>query len=446
MAFNQTDLGHAQRLQAAYPDHLRYLTDQETWLYWTGQHWQRDSGGAKLVQGWAKLMRHLQREPEGENLKEQDKFRAWATRNENMARIKAMREAAATLPGWRIEAARLDADPWLLGTPGGTVELRTGTLRAPRPADLISHVTRAAPDFAAEIPVWQGFLQRIFAGNEELIGSVRRLLGYCLTGQTSEQILAIFYGTGANGKSTLLDAVVHVMGEYATPGAPGVLESHDQERHPSEIADLMGRRLVTLTETDRGVRFSEGLVKRITGETTLKGRFMRQDWFEFPVTFKLIYAVNHSPMLAGADHGIKRRIMQIPFTVRISEEERDRALGDKLRAEAPGILAWLVQGCLEYQRGGLAPCRAVREATRDYLALQDTIGDFLTDCTEPGEGIAAAALYQAWAEWARGHGEKEISHKLFSLKLLERGLERERGGYERGWIGLSLKARDHHDT
>src|SRR5438445_5485216 len=244
MAFKPTDLGHARRLQAAYPDRLRYLVEQETWLYWTGQYWQRDAGGALLVQQWAALMDRLQEEPEGENEKEQDKFRTWAMRNENMVRIKAMREAAATLPAWRIKPAQLDAGPWLLGTPKGTVDLRTGTLRGARPAELISHVTRAAPDFAAEIPVWRGFLDRIFAGDPELIGSVRRLLGYCLTGQTTEQILAIFYGTGANGKSTLLDAVVHVMGDYATPGAPGVLESHDQERHHSGVASVMGGSMV----------------------------------------------------------------------------------------------------------------------------------------------------------------------------------------------------------
>ena len=273
---------------------------------------------------------------------------------------KADRRIAATVDQW-------DADPWLLNTPGGVVDLRDGGYRLHNPADYITKISGTAPDPSRPIPHWLAFLERVTAADAELIAFLQRIAGYCLTGSTSEHALFFLYGTGSNGKSTFLNAITGVIGGYCRTAPIETFTASPSDRHPTDLAGLRGARLVTAVETEEGRRWAESKIKALTGGDKIAARFMRQDFFEYTPQFKLLIAGNHKPGLRSVDEAIRRRLHLIPFTITIPAEERDLGLPDKLKAEAPGILNWMIDGCLQWQQIGLAPPKVVTDATAAYL-------------------------------------------------------------------------------
>jgi len=252
------------------------------------------------------------------------------------------RRLAATDEQW-------DRDPWLLNTPDGTIDLCTGTLRAPDPNDYITKATAVRPDPGWPIPLWLGVVSRMFerAGRPdvELIAYMQRVLGYCLTGITDEHVMWFLYGTGANGKSVLLSTIGGILACYHRIAPIETFAASAGDRHPTELAMLRGARLVTATETEEGRRWAEARIKALTGGDTIAARFMRQDFFEYKPQFKIVIAGNHRPGLRSVDEAIRRRFNLVPFATTIPSEERDPELTEKLRNEWPGILAWLIQGC-----------------------------------------------------------------------------------------------------
>jgi putative DNA primase/helicase len=259
--------------------------------------------------------------------------------------------------------------------------------------------------------------------------------------------LFFLHGMGANGKSTLIGVLQGLLGEYAKQAAPELLVSRGGDRHPTELADLFGARFVASIEVDEGKRLAETLVKQMTGGDRMKGRFMRQDFFEWEPTHKLILAANHRPEIRGTDYAIWRRIHLVPFTVQIPEEERDKQLPAKLRVELPGILTWAIAGCLDWRRNGLGVAEAVREATEGYRAEQDILSDFLEDeCTlGPDLWVSASSLHEAYVAWSGGRGQRGaavLSPTAFGSRCAERGFRSERrsvsGKQMRGWAGLRL--------
>jgi putative DNA primase/helicase len=263
-----------------------------------------------------------------------------------------------------------------------------------------------------------------------------------LTGDTGEQCLLILHGSGANGKSVLLEVLGSMLGAYAKQAAPDLLLAKTQDRHPTEIADLFGSRLVTAIETSEGRRLAEALVKQMTGGDKMKARFMRQDFFEFDATHKLWLATNHKPQVRGTDYAIWRRIRLIPFEVTIPKEEQVKGLAGKLLAEeAPGILAWMVRGCLSWQRQGLAPPSKVTEATEAYRKEMDVLQGFLDEkCViHPTAQATASALFKAYQSWCEEAGEQAETQQSFGSRLTERGFIREKKGTIE-WYGIGLLA------
>ncbi len=310
----------------------------------------------------------------------------------------------------------MDRGPGLLNCANGTLDLKTGQLREHRHGDILTKLSPVAYNPDADCEVWERFIDQIFQSNSELILFVRRLLGYCLTGDVREQILPIFWGTGANGKSTLLNAILEMMGDDYAIAARDLLLAKRGERHPTELADLFGKRLVCCVETDQGRHLAESLVKDLTGGDRIRARRIREDFWEFSPTHKVILCTNHKPVIRGTDHAIWRRVRLIPFGVTIPAAEQDKSLPNKLHAERPGILAWCVRGCLEWQREGLGLPAVVQAATSAYRDEQDMVGTFIADCCVTGLAdyrVKAGDLFGAFVAWCKRTGEKEITQRVF---------------------------------
>jgi putative DNA primase/helicase len=352
------------------------------------------------------------------------------------------RRLAATADQW-------DQDLWALNTPAGVVDLRTGAVRSHRPDDFMTKLAGAAPDSACPTSTWLAFLNRVCGGDVELIAFLQRMAGYALTGSTSEHALFFLYGTGANGKSTFLNALTACLGDYHKTAPIETFTATNSDRHPTDLAGLRGARLVTAVETEEGRRWAESKIKSLTGGDRIAARFMRQDFFEFSPIFKLVVAGNHKPGLRSVDEAIRRRFHLVPFTVTIPPEERDETLGERLKAELPGILAWVIAGCLEWQRLRLAPPPVVRDATAAYLEAEDALAAWIEDAGEPDPDAweSTQALYRSWKSWCDRTGEHAGSLKKFSQRLEDRGAAfgvrkgRDPNGL-RGFYGLRVSKPD----
>jgi putative DNA primase/helicase len=337
-----------------------------------------------------------------------------------------------------VSMDQFDADPWLLNTPAGTVDLKTGQMREHRREDCITKVTAVSPE--GDCPVWCGFIDQITDGDHTLAAFIQRACGYALTGSTQEQCLFFLFGLGANGKSVLLSTVAGIFGDYhRTAPIETFTESHT-ERHPTELAGLRSARLVTAIETEEGRRWNETKIKTLTGGDKIAARFMRGDFFEYTPRFKLFIAGNHKPSLRTVDEAIKRRLHLVPFGVTIAPEKRDAKLAERLKAEWPGILRWMIEGCVSWQRDGLNPPDAVRGATAEYMEAEDAIATWLSDCcvVDPGERAGSTELFRSWATWANVAKEPVGSHRAFSQKLEARFKPR-REKTERGFVKLRVR-------
>jgi len=332
-----------------------------------------------------------------------------------------------------------DTDPMLLNTPGGVVDLRTGGISPSDPGLHMIRATAVAPGGAC--PVFFAFLERIMAGDADLIAYLQRVLGYCLTGDTSEHALFFVYGTGGNGKSVLIDTVANILGGYSKTAPIETFAESTNDRHPTELAGLQGARLVTAVETEEGRRWAESRIKNLTGGDKISARWMRQNFFEFQPEFKLWVAGNHKPGLRSVDEAMRRRFHLIPFGVSIPEGERDANLKAKLQAEWPGILAWMIEGSLRWQELGLKPPKAVTAATAAYLEAEDLFGGWLDECCElttTGWELSSA-LFASWKSYAERAAESPGSSKRLSQMLENRGFQPKRTSQARGFEGLRLK-------
>jgi putative DNA primase/helicase len=343
-------------------------------------------------------------------------------------------------PGVPILPAQLDADPLLLNVLNGTLDLRTGTLRPHRREDYVSKLCPVEYRQDATYPLWERFLWRILAENEDLITYLQRVVGLCLTADASEQCLWLLYGCGSNGKSTFIDVLLALLGDYAMRAVSDLLLAKDREGHSTDRADLCGKRLVATMEVDEGRRLAESLMKQLTGDATIRSRRLYENNVEFLRTWKILLAVNHRPAVQGTDHAVWRRIKLIPFTVTIPDEEQDKQLGRKLLAELPGILAWAVRGCLEWQRHGLGEPEEVVQATDAYRTEQDTLARFIEDCcfVHPEARIQASRLLQVYHNWI---GNESMTQMDFTAKMEAKGHASRPGtGNRKYYHGLGLQA------
>jgi putative DNA primase/helicase len=340
---------------------------------------------------------------------------------------------AATVELW-------DANPMLLNTPGGVLDLGTGRLRPAEREDYLTKMTAVAP--GGGCPLWLSSLDRITKGNRALRGFLQRVCGYALTGVTTEQVFFFLYGTGKNGKGTFVDTAAGILGDYARTAAIETFLDSKNERHPTELAWLKGARFVTATETEGGRRWSEAKVKLLTGGDPIAARFMRKDFFEYVPQFKLIIQGNHKPGLRSVDEAIRRRFILVPFTVTIPEPERDKNLREKLREEWSGILQWAVEGCLAWQREGLNAPDVVKSPTNEYLSAEDAMGRWIEEsCVVlPNAVESVSALYADWHKWAEKNGEFAGSLKAFSQGLESRDFKPGRTSTARTFRGLAMRS------
>jgi putative DNA primase/helicase len=400
------------------------------WLQWTGERWQQD--GTLIARHCARL---ICREASAEcNKSKTSNAIASAKSVSAVERLaQADRRLAATLDQW-------DADPWLLNTPTETIDLRTGDSKPHDPADYLTKIAGIAPAGGCPIPTWQSFLNRVTDSNMELQKYLQRMAGYSLTGLAREHALFFLYGLGANGKTTFINAITACAGDYHRAAQIETFTASNHDRHPTELAGLRGARLVTAIETEEGRRWAESRIKTLTGGDKIEARFMRQDFFEYTPQFKLIIAGNHKPGLRSVDEAIRRRFNLIPFTVTIPPAERDESLPDKLKVELPGILAWMIDGCLDWQERGLAPPEVVTEATAAYLEAEDATAAWIEEAGDRDLNAweKSSDLYASWVTWAKGTGEYEGTQKRFSQNLETRGFTCERRQKARGYRGLRL--------
>jgi putative DNA primase/helicase len=420
----QTDVGNAAIFRTLYGDDIRYCYAYRKWFVWDGKRFVIDDTGeiqrkAKMTTN--RLWRGVDKFSDPDR---RDSWKKHAKRTESAYRIKSMIELAQSEQGTAVTPHKLDIEPWLLNVENGTLDLKTGLLRAHSRKDLITKIAPVPYDKEAVCPTWDKFLDEIMPGDPDLIRFLQKAVGYSLTGDTGEQVLFILFGTGANGKSTFINTILHLLGDYGlqTPTETLLAKKHGTGI-PNDLARLKGARFVAAVEAEQGRPLAEALVKQLTGGDPVAARFLYGEYFQFYPTFKLFLSVNHRPVIKGSDHGIWRRIRLIPFNVTFRLGKRDPDLSTKLKAELPGILRWAVEGCLLWQKEGLEPPHAVEAATEDYRSDMDVVGDFIRDCCEEVSDAKTPFkdLFAKYTTWSLANGDVFPDQKEFAQALSERG-------------------------
>ena len=416
-----------------YATDLRYVSSWGRWMRWNGCRWEMDDTLAVYDLARA-ICRMAATEWAAEKPSAASRLASAATVAAVERLARADRRHAAKIEQW-------DADPWLLNTPRGTVELRIGNLRAHRRDDYITKLTAVGPaGESSSCDLWLEFLDRVTDHDVELQQFLQRMFGYALTASTREHALFFFHGGGANGKTVFVSTVGGILGDYAKIASTSTFTANNAEQHPTDLAGLRGARLVIATETEQGSRWAEAKIKALTGGDRIAARFMRQDFFEFVPQFKLIISGNHKPGLSSVDEAIRRRLFLVPFTVTIPPADRDSELCEKLKQEWPAILRWGIEGCLAWQCEGLNPPAVVRAATQQYLDTEDRLAAWLADRCLVGVGCEAPVsdLFSSWRAWCEALNEKPGSAKRFSQALESRGFRPYRTARARLFEGIGL--------
>lgn len=439
------DTGNAQRFVDLFGDKVRYCYTDKRWLWYDGRKWCTDMTGAvkrladKAVACMSAELKVYEQTDADEGTDMAKTFeKHMKSSRSNKSKNAMLNEVMHHVP---ILPSQLDRYKAALNTPGGVIDLKSGALAPHDPKNYFTKITAVEYSENADCPRWTAFLDDIFGGDKDLIRYVQKAVGYSLTGATSEQCAFFLYGTGRNGKSTFLDIIRDIFGDYAANIQPETImvRSNQSTAINSDIARLKGARLVTSVEPNEGVRINEGLLKQLTGDDTVTARKLYGDEFEFKPEFKLWMATNHKPVIRGTDTGIWRRIHMIPFTVQIPEEKIDRRLKYKLSAELTGIFRWAVEGCLLWQKEGLKMPRAVLEEVREYRREMDVISAFVEDKCTVGKGLSvkSSQLFAAYLNWAEQNNEYRMSSTKFGMELTKRFEKvRTRGGIY--FNGLSL--------
>ena len=428
-------MGFALAFAETHKDDLRFCHHAGKWYVWTGTRWQKDE--TKLAFNWArKICRDL-------NTTSDPKLAKASTAAAVERFAQADRAFAVTSAIWdaiRFCWALLQAS-WTCGT---------GILRPAERTDYITKQTAVAPDPTAERPLWTRFLDEATLGDAGLQRFLQQVAGYCLTGDVREHALFFVYGPGGNGKSVFLNVLAGLMGDYATTAAMDTFTASVTDKHPTDLAMLQGARMVSASETEEGRAWAESRIKQMTGGDTIRARFMRQDFFEYRPQFKLVIVGNHKPVLRNVDDAARRRFNIIPFVHK--PPAPDRQLEEKLKAEWPAILAWAIEGAIDWQKNGLVRPAVVADATNEYFTEQDSVRQWVEECCETGgRNICdtTAALFASWSAYAQANGEKPGTTKWFSQILHRHGYEpvAETPGHrkKRGFLRIAVKTVDTSD-
>lgn len=438
-----TDLGNAERFVGQHSDSVRYIATHKKWMVWDRKRWAPDTSGEVV-----RLAKQTVREIHEEAARCEDKERRialskHAARSESEPAIRKLLELAKTEIPIAATPDMFDRDPWLVNCESGIVDLRTGEISKHDPARMITGLAPVSYNGLAGVATnWIRFLQRI-QPDRSVREFLQRAIGYSLTGHTGEQCMFICWGSGANGKGTLVRALRNVFGDYAGTVNADAFMARAGQSIPNDLAALARKRLVEVSESGAGRKLDEALIKRVTGDDRISCRFMRGEWFEYKPEFKLILCTNSKPIVRGVDHGIWRRLRLIPFTVEIPREQWDLDLDAKLAVEKEAIFYWAVSGAVTWaQIHSLKAPEAVLAATADYRAEMDILGAWIADCceTNPSAWTATRTLHESYAKWCEQNGESAVSVRVFARQLAERGGLEAKAGHakERGWKGLKI--------
>ncbi len=431
-----------------YGEKLRYVHDVKNWLVWRDDSWVWDTDAALVRVIAGELAPKIYDEGAQFDMGQAQHFARWARVSQSEQKIDAAVSLLSNQGRIRLSLATIDSDSMLIGFDHAhqVIDLKTGCIRPAAPADYITKSLRTQfMGDSIKAVRWHAFLSQIFDGDAELIDWLHRWCGYLLTGLTKEQVFLFFFGMGANGKSVFAETIGYVMGDYSRTVSPETLtETKRQAGGASpDLADLIGCRFALSSETEDGSALAESLVKSLTGGDTITTRRLYCEPVQFQPAFKLLMLGNHKPIIKGTDIGIWRRVRLVPFMQTFSEQERDPHLLGTLKDEAPHILAWMVQGCLEWQRRGLKDVPdVVANQTADYRQEQDVIGQWLNECTkaERTSEVDTSELYTSYREWALDSGLKPASKVSLGRRLSERGYPTRRSSGKSLWGGLTLKA------
>ena len=430
-----TEDSAAQEFAGRYDGRLRFCHGTGAWFEWTGTHWKQNLTGVAFQ--WARQLARDLSENQADRIRYLTSKTSFAAGVERFA--KSAPEFAVTLEEW-------DTDPFLLGTPGGTVDLRRGLLRPARAAEGITKLTSVAPTETAMCPLWLQFLHEATGGDASLVRFLRQWAGYSLTGDTGEHALIFVCGPGGNGKSVFLNVLTGILNDYAATAAMDTFTASRNDKHTTDLAMLRGARLVTASETEEGKAWAEARIKQITGGDPITARFMRQDNFTFRPTFKLTIVGNHKPVLKAVDDAVRRRFNIIPFVHK--PPTPDQHLEERLKAEWSGILRWMMDGCLDWRENGLLRPQSVTDATESYLSDQDLFGQWIEECCDCDRGNSykwetTTVLFNSWKEFAQRAGEPAGTTKTFPEALQRHGFKPHRKKMGRGFDGIRLTPASH---
>lgn len=442
--YEPTEHGLMRRLIDAHGDDLAYVADTGRWHVWDGRRWAHDVTGQRH-----RLLRGVVEDVGADVVAERD-----ATRRRDLFRHfeaaqtarfeKAVFEMAETDAKVVCTVDQLDRDAWALNIKNGTLDLRTGELRPHRREELLTRLAPVDYDPDAQCPTWDWFVEWVTCGDADLATYLQRAVGYSMTGDVTEQCVFFAHGGGANGKSTFLGTIEAMLGlgddGHALAAAPTLLVASRNAEHPTVVADLVGRRLVVCQEIEEGARLDEVRVKSLSGGDAIKARFMRRDYFTFQPSGKLWLGANHKPRVRGTDHAIWRRMRLIPFAATVADADRDPHLPDRIRAELPGVLAWAVRGCLDWQKDGIDAPAAVTTATDDYRASQDIVAGWLDECCiiDPTSAATPKSLFDSYTSWCDANRERPLSQKALAQHLYAKGLDREDRTSRAKWLGIGV--------
>jgi putative DNA primase/helicase len=440
---NPTDSGNADRLLNRFEGDLRYVVEFGKWLFWTGGGWRFDDDHSIYNKAEHAIKHIVSEAQEVCDEEARRKLISHSLKSESQRSILAMEFLARFKTGVPVKQYDLDKNPMLLGLNNGVLDLKSGLLRDDSAKEeLITKKACVDHDQSAGCPNWLSFLEKTTGGNQNYIDYIQRAVGYSLTGDTSEQVLFFLYGIGANGKSTFVNTIQKLLGDYSQQSSSATFMAKKSGSINNDIARLRGSRMVATTETEEGSRFDESQLKLLTGGDMVAARFLHKEYFEFQPAFKLWISGNHKPYIKGSDEGIWRRIKLLPFEHAVPKDQQDKSLPMKLSSELSGILNWAIVGCLKWQESGLGSCDVVDQATSSYRSDMDVIKSWTSDCCDigPEHRERASALFDSYKSWASDNCEWLMSERQFSRKLVDRGLLRGRDSKGSFYIGLQLNS------
>lgn len=412
---NATDLGNSLRFARLLSNEVRFTADEGRWYVWDGRRWVPDARGLRALERTKAVIDDLYALADSTFGDDQRLWSRWANTSESIGHRRAMLDGAAAEPQLRTTVDAFDRNPWLLVTRSGTLDLRACVfngecaVREGRREDLCTRMAEVDYDPTAPDARWREHVGLVTRWDVNLAAYLRRVIGYTLTGDTSEQAFFFFEGSGSNGKNALIEPIVQMMGSYAMVGTSALLTGGD-EQHPTILADLVGQRLVFVDETRKGRALNVERVKALTGSQRIKARRMREDFFEYNATFKLWVAGNDHPTIRDPSDGVWRRMHRIMCNAKIGAGQRVRDYGTLLyQEEASGILNWAIEGLRDYVAiGGLGPPDQIRADVEEYRDEEDPIGQFVDECCEvtgdARDEISVAALYAAFTMWCYTSG------------------------------------------